>query len=57
MFLGCPAITIPIKLSKKKLPLSIQLIGKNFDEQTLLNTAKWIESKVNFKHFLENNGK
>jgi aspartyl-tRNA(Asn)/glutamyl-tRNA(Gln) amidotransferase subunit A len=46
---GLPAISFPIKFNKDGLPLSLQLIGKSFDEQTLLNTAYSIEKEVNFK--------
>jgi aspartyl-tRNA(Asn)/glutamyl-tRNA(Gln) amidotransferase subunit A len=46
---GLPAISLPIKYNKDGLPLALQLIGKSFDEQTLLNTAYSIEQQVNFK--------
>lgn len=45
---GVPAVTIPIKLSKKKLPLSLQLIGPMLSENVLLNVAKAIEDIVEF---------
>lgn len=48
---GIPAIAVPIRLSDKGLPLSLQLMGPKFSEQTLLTVAKWIESQVNFPHF------
>jgi Asp-tRNA(Asn)/Glu-tRNA(Gln) amidotransferase A subunit family amidase len=50
IFSGCPAVTLPIKLSKQGLPLSLQLMGQNYREDTLLAVAKWIESAVNFPH-------
>jgi aspartyl-tRNA(Asn)/glutamyl-tRNA(Gln) amidotransferase subunit A len=46
---GLPAISLPIKYNKDGLPLALQLFGKSFDEQTLLNTAYFIEQQVNFK--------
>jgi aspartyl-tRNA(Asn)/glutamyl-tRNA(Gln) amidotransferase subunit A len=46
---GLPAISLPIKYNKDGLPLALQLFGKSFDEQTLLNTAYSIEQQVNFK--------
>jgi aspartyl-tRNA(Asn)/glutamyl-tRNA(Gln) amidotransferase subunit A len=46
---GIPAISLPIKYNKDGLPLALQLFGKSFDEQTLLNTAYSIEQQVNFK--------
>ncbi|XP_071442412.1 glutamyl-tRNA(Gln) amidotransferase subunit A, mitochondrial [Hetaerina americana] len=45
---GCPAISIPIKLSSLGLPLSLQLIGRIYDDGNLLKVAKWIENAVNF---------
>lgn len=45
---GIPAISIPICLSKNKLPLSLQLMGPNLSEELLLNVAKRIESVVKF---------
>ncbi|NKA16613.1 MAG: Asp-tRNA(Asn)/Glu-tRNA(Gln) amidotransferase subunit GatA [Alphaproteobacteria bacterium] len=46
---GLPAISLPIKYNKDGLPLALQLFGKSFDEQTLLNTAYSIEQQVKFK--------
>lgn len=48
---GIPAISVPIRLSERRLPLSLQLMGPKFSEETLLTVAKWIESQVNFPHF------
>ncbi|XP_076545253.1 glutamyl-tRNA(Gln) amidotransferase subunit A, mitochondrial [Osmia lignaria lignaria] len=45
---GIPAINIPIKLSKKGLPLSLQLMAPSFNEKGLLKLAKWIEQRVQF---------
>jgi len=47
-FSGCPAITIPIKLSEQGLPLSLQLMAQNYREGVLLAVAKWIENVVDF---------
>jgi aspartyl-tRNA(Asn)/glutamyl-tRNA(Gln) amidotransferase subunit A len=47
-FSGCPAVTIPIKLSKQGLPLSLQLMAQNYREDLLLAVAKWIERVVDF---------
>ena len=46
---GIPGISLPIKLDKNKLPVGIQILGKDFDEQGLLNVAKVIESCASFK--------
>jgi aspartyl-tRNA(Asn)/glutamyl-tRNA(Gln) amidotransferase subunit A len=40
---GLPAITVPSGLSDEGLPLSLQLIGKPFDEETLFQAAHAIE--------------
>ncbi|XP_069700875.1 glutamyl-tRNA(Gln) amidotransferase subunit A, mitochondrial [Periplaneta americana] len=45
---GCPAITIPIKLSQRGLPLGLQLMSQNHREHQLLAAAKWIEQAVGF---------
>ena len=46
---GIPGISLPIKLDKNELPVGIQILGKDFDEQGLLNVAKVIESCASFK--------
>lgn len=50
---GIPAITIPIRLSSKNLPLSLQLMGPKFSEMQMFQVAKWIESTVDFKSLVE----
>ena len=45
---GLPAISIPTKLSKNNLPLGLQLIGKKWNEQEILNIAYRIEKDSNF---------
>lgn len=50
LFLGVPAISIPIKLSSKGMPLSLQLTGKSLSEPLLLSIAKYIENIVQFKN-------
>lgn len=49
--LGIPAVSIPIRLSDKGLPLSLQLMGPKLSEPLLLTVAKWIEAQANFPHF------
>ncbi len=46
---GLPAISVPAGYDKKNLPLGLQLIGKPFDEQTILNLSLAIEKRANFK--------
>jgi len=46
---GLPAISVPAGYDKQKLPLGLQLIGKAFDEQTILNLALAIQKRAGFK--------
>ncbi len=50
---GLPGISVPCGFSPEKLPIGLQIIGKPFDEQTVLNVAyayeqstKWYEKEV-----------
>lgn len=45
---GIPALSLPIRLSEQKLPISLQLMAPNFSEKRLFEVAKWIEDQVNF---------
>lgn len=45
---GLPAISIPAGLNKDGLPLGLQLIGKAFDEQAVLNVAYGLEQMIGF---------
>lgn len=46
---GLPGISVPAGLNKDGLPLGLQLIGKSYDEQTVLNVASALEQAVGFK--------
>ena len=46
---GLPAISVPAGYDKNNLPLGLQLIGKPFDEQTILNLSLAIEKRANFE--------
>ena len=46
---GLPAISVPTGYDKNNLPLGLQLIGRAFDEQTILNLSLAIEKRANFK--------
>jgi len=46
---GLPAISVPAGYDKNNLPLGLQIIGKAFDEQTILNLSLAIEKRANFK--------
>ena len=45
---GLPAINIPSQISSLGLPLGLQIIGKSFDELTLLKVASHIEEAAEF---------
>jgi len=40
---GSPSISVPCGKGKNGLPVGLQIIGKKFDEGTLLNTADFLE--------------
>jgi aspartyl-tRNA(Asn)/glutamyl-tRNA(Gln) amidotransferase subunit A len=45
---GLPGIAVPAGKDASGLPLGLQLIGKAFDEATLLRTAQVLEKAANF---------
>jgi aspartyl-tRNA(Asn)/glutamyl-tRNA(Gln) amidotransferase subunit A len=47
---GLPAISIPAGLDANGYPLGLQIIGKAFDEQNILNIAYAMEEKIQFKN-------
>ncbi len=47
---GLPGISVPAGLTQNGLPLGLQLIGKAFDEATLLRAAFAVEQAADFKH-------
>ncbi|MDA7825545.1 Asp-tRNA(Asn)/Glu-tRNA(Gln) amidotransferase subunit GatA [Candidatus Pelagibacter sp.] len=47
---GLPAISIPAGADVKGYPLGLQIIGKAFDEQNILNIAYAMEEKIKFKN-------
>ncbi len=47
---GLPAISIPAGLDAAGYPLGLQIIGKAFQEQKILNLAYAMEDKINFKN-------
>jgi aspartyl-tRNA(Asn)/glutamyl-tRNA(Gln) amidotransferase subunit A len=46
---GLPGISVPAGLSEDGLPLGLQLIGKAFDEATVLKVGQVIEKAADFK--------
>jgi aspartyl-tRNA(Asn)/glutamyl-tRNA(Gln) amidotransferase subunit A len=51
---GLPGISVPAGLSADGLPLGLQLIGRAFDEATLLRVARSVEQAANFTGRPEN---
>jgi len=47
---GLPAISIPAGLDATGYPLGLQIIGKAFQEQEILNLAYAMEDKISFKN-------
>lgn len=45
---GIPGISIPCGLTKKNLPVGLQILGKPFDEGTLLKIARAFERETEF---------
>jgi len=45
---GMPAISVPSGLNTDGLPLGLQLIGRPFDEETVLRAAGVLETAVGF---------
>ena len=46
---GLPGISIPCGVDKSGMPIGMQIIGKHFDEETILNTAYTYEQKAKFR--------
>jgi aspartyl-tRNA(Asn)/glutamyl-tRNA(Gln) amidotransferase subunit A len=46
---GLPAMSLPVGLSANKLPLGLQIIGRPFDESTVLGIGAALEAAAGFK--------
>lgn len=46
-YLGLPAVCLPVAVDRRGLPISVQLIGRPFSEQLLLEVA----SRFEHRHF------
>lgn len=47
---GVPALSVPVGLDAQGVPLGLQLIGKFFDEETLIAAGHVIEQAASFTH-------
>ena len=45
---GNPAISVPISKDSNNLPISLQLIGKHFDEKSILKVAYAYEQSTDW---------
>ena len=46
---GLPGISIPCGVDSIGMPIGMQIIGKHFDEETILNAAYTYEQKIKFR--------
>ena len=46
---GLPGISVPCGLDSQGMPIGMQIIGKHFGEETILNAAYTYEQKVKFR--------
>ncbi|MGF1277475.1 Asp-tRNA(Asn)/Glu-tRNA(Gln) amidotransferase subunit GatA [Acetobacter pasteurianus] len=47
---GVPALSVPVGLNGNGLPLGLQVIGKHFDEETVLSIGGALEAAAGFTH-------
>ena len=44
---GLPALSLPVGFSKEKMPIGLQIIGKDFEEAEIYQLASFIEKELN----------
>jgi aspartyl-tRNA(Asn)/glutamyl-tRNA(Gln) amidotransferase subunit A len=47
-FAGLPSLQIPVGLSDLGLPVGLSLMGRHFDEATLLGIGLWLDEDLQF---------
>ena len=51
---GMPGMSVPVGLNSEGLPIGLQLLGKPFDEETLLRAAFALEQQAGFTAMPQN---
>jgi aspartyl-tRNA(Asn)/glutamyl-tRNA(Gln) amidotransferase subunit A len=46
---GLPGISIPCGLTRERLPIGLQIVGRRFDEETVLRLASALEGELRFR--------
>ena len=46
---GLPGISIPCGLTRERLPIGLQIVGRRFDEETVLRLAAALEGTIRFR--------
>ena len=52
---GVPGVSVPAGLGADGLPLGLQLLGRPFDEETVLRAAGVLEDRAGFRSWLDRN--
>ena len=47
---GLPGMSLPIGLSKERLPIGMQIIANSFDEANIYKLASFIEKEISFNN-------
>jgi aspartyl-tRNA(Asn)/glutamyl-tRNA(Gln) amidotransferase subunit A len=47
-YCGLPTVSLPCQVAADGLPLSLQLVGRPFDEKSLFEAAAWCERAIHF---------
>jgi Asp-tRNA(Asn)/Glu-tRNA(Gln) amidotransferase A subunit family amidase len=50
---GVPAISIPVELGSRGLPLALQIVGRSGDDDGVLSVAAWCERQFEFSGWLD----